>query len=395
MKKTKLWQKDYNLDKQVEDFTVGDDYIFDADLVKYDCLASIAHAKMLGKIAILNEEEVILLEKELNRIIDLSENKQFTLLKEQEDCHTAIENHLTEHLGEVGKKIHTARSRNDQVLTALRLYYKDQLTDSIGLIDKIVESILTFIDNYGHINFPGLTHFRKAMPSSMKMWAGSFCDSMSDNRKLLEFSFDLIDQSPLGTGAGYGIPLDIDRKFTAQYLGFAKVQNNPVYAQNSRGKFESTIIHAFSQILFDINKIATDLLFFSKEEIGYVEIPNKLSTGSSIMPHKKNPDVLELLRAKYHVVVSYEFQIKSMMANLVSGYNRDVQLTKESTIKTFKISQNCMRIISLVFEQIKVNEENCKRDMTEEIYAIHEVYRLVEKGIPFREAYRTVSKKFF
>ena len=178
-------------------------------------------------------------------------------------------------------------------------------------------------------------------------------------------------------------------------MGFAKVQNNPVYAQNSRGKFESTIIHAFSQILFDINKIATDLLFFSKEEIGYVEIPNKLSTGSSIMPHKKNPDVLELLRAKYHVVVSYEFQIKSMMANLVSGYNRDVQLTKESTIKTFKISQNCMRIISLVFEQIKVNEENCKRDMTEEIYAIHEVYRLVEKGIPFREAYRTVSKKFF
>ena len=218
MKKTKLWQKDYNLDKQVEDFTVGDDYIFDADLVKYDCLASIAHAKMLGKIAILNEEEVILLEKELNRIIDLSENKQFTLLKEQEDCHTAIENHLTEHLGEVGKKIHTARSRNDQVLTALRLYYKDQLTDSIGLIDKIVESILTFIDNYGHINFPGLTHFRKAMPSSMKMWAGSFCDSMSDNRKLLEFSFDLIDQSPLGTGAGYGIPLDIYRKFTTQYL---------------------------------------------------------------------------------------------------------------------------------------------------------------------------------
>jgi len=394
MKTMKLWEKNYHLDKQVEDFTVGDDYILDHDLVKYDCLASIAHSKMLGEIGILTDKEVQLFVRELNRIIKLSESDQFIILKELEDSHTAIENYLTEQLGDLGKKIHTARSRNDQVLTALRLYYKDQLSDCIKLVKEFIKSLSKFVNKFGDIEIPGFTHSRKAMPSSTKMWSNSFIDSMKDNHKLLEVSFELIDQSPLGTGAGYGIPLKLDRELTKKELDFSKLQDNPIYSQNSRGKFESTIIHSLGQVLFDINKIATDLLLFSMEEFGYFELPNEICTGSSIMPHKKNPDVLELLRAKYHVVLSYEFQIKNLMSNLISGYNRDLQLTKEPIMKSFQITQDCLKIITLVFDQIKVNKENCKNDMTDELFAMNDVYDLVKKGIPFRDAYKKVAQKF-
>jgi len=204
----------------------------------------------------------------------------------------------------------------------------------------------------------------------------------------------LTDRSPLGTGAGYGIPLKIDRKFTANLLGFKKVQENPIYTQNSRGKFESTILHTLSQVMFDLNKIASDLILFSVPEFGYFEIPKEFCTGSSIMPQKKNPDVLELLRAKYHIIISCEFQIKNMISNLISGYNRDLQLTKEPTMRGIEITKESLSIANLIFAHLKVNKENCKRALTKEVYATEEVYKLVKKGIPFREAYKTISKKY-
>jgi len=315
----KQWQKIYSLNKSVEKFTVGDDYIVDQKLVKYDCLASIAHVKMLSKIGILNSDECDKLIKALDEIIELDSKGAFVINQEDEDCHTAIENYLTKKLGDIGKKIHTARSRNDQVLTALRLYYKDEIKSVVQLVESLVKSLVLFKGKYGSIELPGYTHMRKAMPSSVGLWADAFIESMNDNKILMSNVYELVDKSPLGTGAGYGLPIEVDKKLSAELLGFSKIHNNPLYAQNSRGKFESIILHGLSQIMLDLNKIAMDLLLFSMSELGYMTLPDELCTGSSIMPHKKNPDVLELIRAKYHQILAYEFEVKSIIANLISG----------------------------------------------------------------------------
>lgn len=390
----KLWQKEYPLNKKIEDFTVGDDFVLDQKLVKHDCRASIAHAHMLAKIDILSDEEVEKLTLGLNKIIELDKQGDFKISQDQEDCHTAIENHLTERLGDLGKKIHSFRSRNDQVLTALRLYYKEELSTCADLLEDLRSSIRNFIEKHGEIKWPGYTHMRKAMPSTIGLWANAFVDSMADNRRLLKVAIELIDQSPLGTAAGYGVPFEIDRAFTANSLDFARVQENPIYAQISRGKFEVTILHALSQIMFDLNKFASDVTLFSMPEFGFFELPPEFCTGSSIMPQKKNPDVLELLRARYHVLIGYEFQIKTMCANLISGYNRDVQLTKEPTMKGIETTQQSLSISSLLFQNLKVNADACAKALTDELFATEEAYELVRQGMPFREAYQKIARKF-
>ena len=390
----KIWQKKYELNKQIETFTVGNDYLIDHKLVKYDCLGSIAHVKMLKKIGILNELEHNKLIMALYEIIKLDGNNAFIIKQEDEDCHTAIENYLIKKLGDSGKKIHTARSRNDQVLTALRLYYKDEIKCIINLNLKFIKKLKNFNKKYGLTKIPGYTHMRKAMPSSINMWTESFVESMKDNISLLNFILDLIDQSPLGTGTGYGIPIDINRNITAKSLGFKKIQKNPIYSQNSRGKFESTIIHGLSQIMFDFNKIASDLIIFSMPEFGFFEFPSEFFTGSSIMPHKKNPDFLELIRAKYSVIISYEFQIKNLISNLISGYNRDIQLTKNSIINSIEITKETIGLMIEIFDKLVVNKNNCKKAMTKELYATEKVYELIKDGIPFRDAYKKVSLEF-
>jgi argininosuccinate lyase len=390
----KLWQKRYQLNGQIEDFTVGDDYILDRQLVRYDCLASIAHAQMLGKIGILSEENVKVLVNELEGIIELDKKGKFKVLKSDEDCHTAIENHLTKHCGHAGKMIHTFRSRNDQVLAALRLLYKDELSKISALIIKINKTLSQFQKRYTHVKIPGFTHTRKAMPSSIELWSNAIIDSMQDNQKMVDADYDLINQSPLGTGAGYGIPFKIDRQYTTKQLGFSRIQENPIYTQNSRGKFEASMLHTLSLILFDINKIASDLILFTLPELAFFELPDEFLTGSSMMPQKKNPDVLELLRANYHVIVSYEFQVKNIIANLISGYHRDFQQTKGPTLRGFEITKKSLSVLNLVFENLRVNENNCKRAMTNELFATEKAYRLVKQGIPFRDAYLTVAKEF-
>ena len=390
----KLWDKGTSVDQRIIDFTVGEDYRLDLKLLKYDCRASIAHAEMLGKIGILSAKEVNALTRELRHIATLADAGKFEIGKAQEDGHTAIENYLTEKLGETGKKIHTARSRNDQVLTALRLFYKDELWDCGKSIRRLRKAIKSFVKQYGEIAIPGFTHTRKAMPSSVGMWAGAFADAMADNRRLLKVARELVDQSPLGTGAGYGVPLKIDRKFTAKRLGFARVQKNSVYAQNSRGKFESTILHALTQIMADLNKISGDLILFSLPEFGFFELPAELCTGSSIMPQKQNPDVLELVRSHYHTLLGFEVEIKSRMANLISGYHRDMQLSKAPVMHGLQITADSLMMITLVFEKLRVNEANCQKGMTEELFATAEAYQLVKKGMPFRDAYREIGKRY-
>ena len=390
----KLWGKNYKLDKSVEKFTVGDDYIVDQKLVKYDCLASIAHAKMLNKIGILKSGECAKIVKTLEEIIDLDDKGVFVIEVEDEDCHTAIENFLVEKLGDLGKKIHTARSRNDQVLTALRLFYKDEINSVVQLVDALVKILVAFEKKYGYIEMPGYTHMRKAMPSSIGLWINSFVESMNDNKKLMLYVYNFVDKSPLGTGAGYGLPIQVDKEMTAELLGFNNFHNNPLYAQNSRGKFESIILNGLTQIMLDLNKMTMDILLFSTLEYDYMSLSEEICTGSSIMPHKKNPDVLELIRAKYHQVLSYEFEVKSLISNLISGYNRDLQLTKKPIMDGFEITKESLNMMVLVLKNLHINEEKCKKTMTEELYATEKTYKLIEKGIPFRDAYREISKEY-
>ncbi len=394
MATSKLWDKGYSVDEEVEEFTVGHDYKLDLNLLKYDCMASIAHARMLAKIRVITHAECSKIVKELERIKKLSEEGKFPIAKEQEDGHTAIENELTKQLGDLGKKIHTGRSRNDQVLTALRLYSKDNLKECIDLSKGFIATLNGFVNKYGQIELPGYTHTRKAMPSSIRLWAGAFIDSAEDNIKLLEAALALIDQSPLGTGAGYGSPIKNDREFTAMVLGFSRIQKNPIYAQLSRGKFESTVLHALTQVMFDLNRIASDLILFSMPEFGYYELPDSFTTGSSMMPNKKNPDVLEILRAKYYVVVACESEVKGLSANLPTGYNRDMQLTKGPLMKGFRTTEQSIKMATLLFKNLKVNKEKCKSAMTKDIYAAEKAHKLVEQGMPFRDAYKKVSNEF-
>jgi argininosuccinate lyase len=390
----KLWQKGYDLNAEIEKFTTGNDYLLDMHLIEFDCVASQAHAKMLGKAGFLTEEEVGAIVSELDTLINLIKEGKFCIEPEQEDCHTAIEAYLTQKLGEPGKKIHTGRSRNDQVLTALRLYTKAKLKQIVEEVNATVASINGFVKRTGAEPIPGFTHSRKAMPSSTKMWAECFRDALIDDLTILNCAQSLVDQSPLGTGAGYGIPLPIDREYTAKELGFAKVQQNPVYAQHSRSKFDTLCVHALSQIMLDLNRMATDLLLFTLPEFDLFELPESFLTGSSIMPQKKNPDVLELIRAKFHEVSGYESSIRNCSASLISGYNRDVQICKEPLMKAFAASRQTLIISQLLFKNLNVNRAKCQSAMTEELFATEQAYKLVQNGVPFRDAYREIAKKY-
>lgn len=390
----KLWDKGYKIDREAEDYAVSNNYLLDQALVKYDCIASKAHAEMLGRIGILSREEVRVLGLALDEIIELDRKGKFIIEKNQEDCHTAIENYLTGKLGDTGKKIHTARSRNDQIQAALRLYYKDELLRSKKMVLGLITDVKGFARRNGKVKIPGFTHSRKAMPSSMGMWSGALAEALMDDIKLLDAATDLIDQSPLGTGAGYGLPLYVDRAYVAKRLKFRKIQKNPIYVQNSRGKFEATIVHALSQIMFDLNKTAQDVITFSMPDFGYFVIPDELTTGSSIMPQKKNPDILEDVRANYHVINSYEFRIKGVIGNLLSGYNTDLWLTKEPVMKSFDVTDRSLSVIGLLFRKLGVDRKKCAAAMTEELYATEKAYKMVKEGKPFRDAYKAVSKEY-
>ena len=387
----KLWEKGYNLNKEIEKYTVGNDYLLDQNLVEYDVYGSIAHAFMLQKIGILNKNELLRLKSALAEILKLNKKGKFSIKKEDEDVHTAIEAYLTKKLGESGKKIHTARSRNDQVLVDIRLYSKDQLLDIQYSAAELAYLLAKAADKHKNVPMPGYTHSRKAMPSSVGLYFGSFAESLLDDLELLDEAYELNDQCPLGSGASYGIPLDIDRQFVSDLLGFEKVQNNSLYAQNSRGKIESIIIFALSNIMGDLARLSNDLTLFSMDEFGFFKLPDELCTGSSIMPQKKNPDVFELARAKAAKVDANLYLAKGILSKLQSGYNRDLQLTKEALMDSFNITTSTLNIFKIVVEKIKVNEKKCIDACTSELFATEHAYNLVKKGMPFRDAYRQVA----
>ncbi len=390
----KLWKKDYDVNFEIESYCTDNDYVFDQRLVPYDCKASIAHATMLNKIGIINKQELKLLILGLNEIITLHKDSKFIVKKDDEDCHTAIENYLTAKYGKVGKKIHTARSRNDQVATAIRLYMLDSITTTKNAASNLIKTFQSFKKKYGKIPMPGYTHMRKAMPSSIELWSNAFLDSLKDDILFLDSVYNLVNQNPLGSGAGYGIPLNIDKKLTTKLMGFAKLQENPIYVQMSRGKFEALVLHALTSIMFDLNKLATDLIIYSMDKFGYFELPKEFCTGSSIMPQKYNPDPLEIMRGKYHQVLSFEFQILSTIGNLTTGYHREFQLTKSALMQSFDITISSLHVADLIISKLEVNSDKCKKAMTKELFATQKAYKLVKQGVPFREAYLRVAKEY-
>ena len=384
----KLWDKGYELDKEIEAFTVGIDYVLDRELVWADCAGSVAHARMLAKIGVLTDDEAKALTRELRAI---ARDAEFTVLPEQEDVHTAVEQRLTQKLGDAGKKVHTARSRNDQVIVDLRLYGKARLLAVMGDLLAMAGALAEFADAHKGVPMVGRTHMQRAMPSSVGLWAGAYLEALLDDFELLKGAYALNDQCPLGSAASYGVPLAIDRQYVSDLLGFARVQNNVLYANNSRGKTESVILAALAQVATDLSRFAQDGILYSLPEFGYFTLPDELCGGSSIMPNKKNPAGLELTRAKAAAVTGCLTQTLEVLRGLPSGYNRDVQETKEPFVRGLRTTQGMLRVCRVIAEKMQVNKAKCAAAFDGEVFATDRALELVLESVPFRDAYRQVA----
>jgi len=387
----KLWKKKgAALDPEAEAYTVGMDHMLDLELVPYDIRASKAHARMLEKRGYLSRAELKRLLDGLDGILQLHSKGRFTIRKEDEDCHTAIENHLVKELGDAGRRIHTARSRNDQSMAALRLYMLDRL-DSIAEASADLGKALKALSR-SKAPMPGYTHMRKAMPSSVGMLFSAYADMIDDDLALIRAVRGILDSNPLGSAAGYGLPIPIDRQMTAKELGFSRVQENPIHCANSRGRYESLVVSCMLSLMQSLNRMASDLLLFSMPEFGYFLLPASLCTGSSIMPQKRNPDVLELVRANAHVVHGDLVKIDGIVLNLPSGYNRDYQLTKGPLMESIGITLSSVRMMTKVVAGLGIDEDALGKAMTGELHAVEKAYQLVKGGMPFREAYKKVAE---
>ena len=382
----KLWSKGKELNKLIEDYTVGDDYILDRKLLYYDCQGSIAHAMALEKDGILSEDET----GDLVKVLEEIKEKGLDIRKEDEDVHTAIENYLCEKLGEAGKKIHAGRSRNDQVMVDIQLWCRDEILKIYKSAVSLCDTINDFSRNNPAV-MPGYTHMQKAMPSSLQLLAGSYIESILDDLLFLKTAYRINNRNPLGSAAGYGSTLKPDRDYTAELLGF-EGNKNCIYVQN-RPKLMSSIVFPLCNLMKSMGKISSDLLVFTMREFEFFSLPDELCTGSSIMPQKKNYDVLELVRGKSSLVYSLMARIDMIGSGLPSGYNRDYQLTKGPLMEAFDVTLTTLEIMKIVFENLEVNKEAMRKALTGEIFATDRAYELVRNNIPFRDAYRMVAKE--
>jgi argininosuccinate lyase len=387
----KLWEKTYTLDSLMEAFTVADDPVMDARLVNADCVASMAHAAMLSSIGILSKADSDALRRELGGILDLNARGTFTIQRSDEDVHTAIENHLVRALGDAGKRIHTGRSRNDQVLTALRLWNRGFLFALQRASHGLAVRLLDFAQANEKTPMPGRTHMQTAMPSSVGLWAAAYAEELLDDISLARGAFGITDCCPLGSAASYGVPLPLDRQLVSDLLGFARVQNNVLYANNSRGKFEAITLEAVEHTVLTLSRMAQDLILFSLPEFGYFSLPPELCTGSSIMPQKRNPDALELLRARAASVGADLMGVKAVTRALPSGYNRDFQETKAPFFRGCETGLACVRVMDLTVSKLVVNGARLRAAFTPDIFATDQALEMAAQGVPFREAYRKVG----
>ncbi len=388
----KVWQKDVQLDALAERYEIGEDAVLDNRLVPADVWGSMAHAIMLHRIGILTDDEANALLKELVHVLALYEAGAFMLSEGDEDVHSKLENHLTETTGDAGKKIHTARSRNDQVLVDTRLYTKGEILKTMTNIIDAAAAFTTFAAREEWTPMPGYTHMQRAMLSSVGLWASAFAESLLDDLALLKTAYSITDQNPLGSAASYGVNLPIDRQLTSDLLGFAKVQNNVLYTQNARGKFELLAVQALTHVMLDLSKFAQDMLLFVTREYNFLRMSETLETGSSIMPQKRNPDLMELVRGRTHTVLALQQQIAGIIAGLPSGYNIDFQETKGPMIRAFDLVNDALAICALTIGKTTVNEQVIRAACSPELFATDMAYDLVKQGMPFRDAYRKIAK---
>ncbi|MCK5637661.1 MAG: argininosuccinate lyase [Flavobacteriaceae bacterium] len=387
----KLWDKGYSTDKKIDIFTVGNDRELDLVLAKYDVIGSLAHAKMLHKIGLLSKEEINSVEIELNNILESINKGEFTIEDSFEDVHSKVEFLLTEKLGDTGKKIHTARSRNDQVLVDVHLYLKDELKEIKSQVKELFDLLIDLSKKYKKVLLPGYTHLQIAMPSSFGMWFSAYAESLIDDVYFVNAAYKVVDQNPLGSAAGYGSSFPIDRADTTKSMGFETLKYNSVAAQMSRGKTEKSVAFAMSSVAGTLSKFAYDICLYMSQNFSFVSFPDELTTGSSIMPHKKNPDVFELIRGKCNKIQALPFELTMISNNLPSGYHRDLQLLKEGLLPAIQTLKSCLEMFTYSLQNIKVNENILDDKKYDYLFSVEDVNELVQKGIPFRDAYKIVG----
>ena len=387
----KLWEKNVQVDQEVDTFTVGKDREMDLYLAKYDVLGSMAHITMLESIGLLTKEELTVLLAELKNIYAVADSGQFVIEEGVEDVHSQVELMLTRRLGDTGKKIHSGRSRNDQVLLDLKLFTRAQIQEVVELVSGLFEVLISQSNRYKDVLLPGYTHLQIAMPSSFGLWFGAYAESLADDLQMMQAAYKVCNRNPLGSAAGYGSSFPLRRQMTTDLLGFDSLDYNVVYAQMGRGKMERTVAFAMAGIAATLSKLAFDACMFNSQNFGFIKLPDQFTTGSSIMPHKKNPDVFELTRAKCNKLQGLPQQITLISNNLPSGYFRDLQIIKEVFLPSFDELNDCLRMVTHMMREVKVNEHILDDDKYALLFSVEEVNRLVLEGVPFRDAYKQVG----
>lgn len=387
----KLWEKNVQVDHEVDVFTVGRDREMDLYLAKYDVQGSMAHITMLEKIGLLKADELKQLLAELRKIYAIAEAGKFVIEDGIEDVHSQVELMLTRQLGDMGKKIHSGRSRNDQVLVDLKLYTRAEIQELVQLVQDLFNVLQQQSERYKDVLLPGYTHLQIAMPSSFGLWFGAYAESLTDDMLLLQAAYRICNRNPLGSAAGYGSSFPLNRQMTTDLLGFDSMDYNVVYAQMGRGKMERTVAFALAGIAGTLSKLAFDACLFNSQNFGFIKLPDQFTTGSSIMPHKKNPDVFELTRAKCNKIQGLPNQITLICNNLPSGYFRDLQIIKEVFLPSFDELKDCLRMVTHMMREVKVNEHILDDDKYSLLFSVEEVNRRVLAGVPFRDAYKQVG----
>ncbi|MFZ9847346.1 MAG: argininosuccinate lyase [Flavobacteriales bacterium] len=387
----KLWDKGFKVDKAIEAFTIGNDNVLDLELAPFDVLGTMAHITMLAEVGLLEKKELPKLKKELKKIYISALKGLFTIEPGVEDVHSQVEMLLTKAIGDAGKKVHAARSRNDQVLVDLKLYGRAKTIEIATLTQKLFDAFIKQSETHKNVLLPGYTHLQVAMPSSFGLWFGAYAESLSDDMEMLATAYKMTNQNPLGSAAGYGSSFPIKRKLTTQLLGFEDLHYNVVYAQMTRGKTEKTVAAAMASLASTLGKFAADSCLYMSQNFSFITLPKEFTTGSSIMPHKKNPDVFELMRSKCNAMQAVQFELAMMTGNLTSGYFRDLQLLKEKYIYLFKEMNACLEMALLMVPNIGVKKDILKDDKYVYLFSVEEVNRRATKGLPFRDAYKQVG----
>ena len=388
---SKLWEKNFEINKEIERFTVGSDREMDLYLAKYDVMGSMAHIIMLESIGLLGRDELPRLLTELRDIYDTCERGEFVIEDGVEDVHSQVELMLTRRLGDMGKKIHSGRSRNDQVLVDLKLFTRHELKEVALAVVKLFDELIAKSDRYNNVLMPGYTHLQVAMPSSFGLWFGAYAESLTDDMHMLVAAYNVANQNPLGSAAGYGSSFPLDRTMTTQLLGFADMNYNVVAAQMSRGKTERAVSMAVAAIASTLAHLAMDVCMWMCQNFGFVKFPDELTTGSSIMPHKKNPDVFEIMRGKCNRLQGLPNEVALLTTNLPLGYNRDLQLLKDIIFPATDELVNCLDMAEFMLQHIKVNEDILSDAKYDYLFTVEDVNRLALSGMPFRDAYKTVG----